>query len=265
MIRELQQFQSRNRVYLNRIGLTDIDPTIIIHDVSYNPPEITTHTVDRARYNGSRVMRQRMANSTVTITFSVREYDQVRRQDIMHRITAWAMAGGTLTTDDRPDQRLHVVCTSAPSIQSSLKWAESQEIEFSAFDQPFWEDTVPKTVTLNGTSASGQLVGAGAASDPFVEVRVKAIGAITNLTLNAGTTSISLSGISIQSGQALIINYDDTHTLHIYNENTNVSYLNKRTAASDDDLMIPVGKSSTVSYTANANATVTFSVRGLYL
>lgn len=265
MITDLQQLPSRNRVWLNRIGLADIDPSIHIHDVAYNPPNITTNTVDRARYNGSRVTRQRMGNSSVTIQFDVREYDQVLRQSIMNRITAWAMAGGVLTTDDRPGQRLHVVCTEAPTVKSSLKWAGRQSMEFSAYDQPFWEDVVPKTTILTGTIESGQLAGAGAASDPFVEVRVKATQYISSVTLNAGNTTIALNGILISPTQALVIEYDDTHTLKIYNENTGTSYLNKRSASSDDDLMIPVGKFSTVSFSANGSATVTFSVRGLYL
>lgn len=265
MIKELQQLPSRNRVWLNRIGLADIDPAIHIHDVSYGAPNITTNTVERARYNGSRVTRQRMGNSSVTVHFNVHEYDQVRRQDIMHRITAWAMAGGTLTTDDRPDQRLHVVCTSAPSVQSSLKWTARQSLEFSAFDQPFWEDVVPKTVVLTGTSANGQLSGIGSAADPFVEVRAVASGTITSLSLYAADTMFVLSGISVSSGQALVVSYDDTHTLRIFNENTGVSFLDKRSASSDDDLMIPAGKFSTVSFSSNAAATVTFSVRGLYL
>ena len=265
MVRELQKLPSRNRVWLNRQGLADIDPAVVIYDVSYEAPEITTHTVDRARYNGSRVMRQRMGSSSVTITFAVREYDPPRRQDIMHRITAWAMGGGILTTDDRPNQRLHVVCTSAPSVQSSLKWADSQEMEFSAFDQPFWEDVTPAVKSLTGTDESGQLNGVGAAADPFIEVRVEAAENVTALTLTAGDTSFAFSGISIAAGEALVIEYDETHTLRIYNEDTGVSYLDKRSASSDDDLMIKVGRFSPVSFTANGLCTAVFKARGLYL
>ena len=265
MIKQLQQLPSRTRVWLNEIGLADIDPTIHVHDVSYGAPNITTHTVDRARYHGSRVTRQRMGNSKVTISFVVHEYDIVRRQDIMNRIVAWSMGGGVLTTDDRPNQRLHVVCTSAPSVQSSLKWTARQNIEFSAFDQPFWEDIVPKTFTLTGTQESGRMVGAGAASDPFVEVRVTAGENVTSLDLVAGETTLKLRDISIATGEALVIDYDETHTLHIVNEDTGVSYLQNRTPDSDDDLMLPVGKAATVSFESNGTATVIFKVRGLYL
>ena len=175
------------------------------------------------------------------------------------------MGGGILTTDDRPNQRLHVVCTSAPSIQSSQKWADSQEMEFSAFDQPFWEDVTPAAVTLTGTDESGQLNGVGAAADPFVTARVVAGAPVTSLTLTAGDTAFRLSGISIASEEALVIDYDETHTLRISNEDTGISYLEKRSADSDDDLMIPVGKWSYVSFESDGLCTVTFKARGLYL
>lgn len=265
MVREMQELPSRNRVWLNNAGFADIDPAIHIHDVSYGAPGITTHTVERARFHGSRVTRQRMGESTVTIQFDVREYDQVRRQDVMNRICAWAMKGGILTTDDRPNQRLHVVCTSAPSVQSSLRWTARQSIEFSAFDQPFWEDVTPKTVTLTGTNQSGQLAGAGAAADPFVEARIVAGADITSITLGAGNTVFKLSGISLESGQTLLIDYDETHTLRIYNEDSGESYLDKRSPDSDDDLMLTVGRFGAVSFTSNGLATVTFKTRGLYL
>ena len=265
MIRELQTLPSRNRVWLNNIGFADIDPAIHIHDVSYGAPSITTQTVERARYHGARVASQRMGKSTVVIQFDVREYDVVRRQDIMHRIVAWGMAGGVLTTDDRPNQQLHVVCTSAPSVQSSLKWSARQIIEFSAFDQPFWEDVTPKVRSLTGTEELGQLAGAGSAADPYVEVRVEAAEDITALTLNVGATKFVLTDISIEAEEALVIYYDETHTLHIKNEDTGVSYLDKRSVASDDDLMLTVGKFGNVSFVSDGLATVVFKVRGLYL
>lgn len=265
MSRILSQTPSTTRVWLNRIGLADIDPAVYIRSVAYGAPSITTKTVERARYNGSRVTRQRMDGSTVTVSFSVIEYDPARYMDIMHRITAWAMGGGVLTTDDRPNQRLRVVCSSAPSGQGQGNMADAREIEFSAFDQPFWEDVVPKTTVLTGTSGEGQISGIGSAADPFVEVRAVASGTVTSLSLYAGSTMFAFSGISVLSGQALVVSYDETHTLKIYNENTGVSFLSKRSASSDDDLMIPAGKFSAVSFSANAGMTVTFSARGLYL
>lgn len=265
MIRELQTLPSRNRVWLNGVGLADIDPSIHIHDVSYGAPGISTQTVTHARHHGARVTRQRMDSSTVTVSIMVREYDQQERQEVMNRIAAWAMTGGVLTTDDRPGKRLHVVCTTAPSIESSLRWTQQQDIVFTAFDNPFWEDVTPKSAVLTGTSASGNLYGAGSAADPFVTARIAPSQTLTTLTLNAGDTSFYLRDLSIQPGAPLVIDYDETQTLRIYREGYTQSYLSARLATSSDDLIIPRGKFSTVSFSANTSCTVTFYVRGLYL
>lgn len=263
---ELQRIESRVRVWLNGDGLQDIDPAVIIRDVSYQSPQIATQTVAHARYNGSRVTRQRMDSSTVQITFEIHEYSPTIRQSIAERVTAWAMSGGVLTTDDRPERRLHVVCTEPPSIQSALKWTDVLSVGFTAFDNPFWEDVTPTTLLLSGSSGSGQMFGPGTAADPFVEADVKpASSTLTSVTMTAGSTSIALSSISIPSGKTLAIYYDDRQTLHIERKDTGASLISKRSAASSDDLMIPRGKFSTLSYTANVSVSVTFRARGLHL
>ena len=265
MIRELQHMPTRCRVWLNGAGLQDIDPCIHVHDINYGAPGVTTQTVEHARHHGARVTRQRMGSSMVSVVFQVREYDITTRQEILNRIAAWAMTGGVLTTDDRPGQRLHVVCTTPPSVQSSLRWTAQQTLVFTAFDNPFWEDVTPKFRTLTGTHDEGILYGAGAAADPFVTARVEATQDITALTLTVGGTHFTFSGISVEAVEALVIAYDETHTLKVYNEDTNVSYLSKRTADSHDDLMLLRGQFGNVSFSSDGSATVTFEVRGLYL
>lgn len=261
----MQELPSRNRVWLNNLGLADIDPAIHVHDIAYSSPGITTSTVEHARYHGARVSRQRMGSSGVTVQFDVREYDIAARQQIINRIAAWAMKGGILTTDDRPGQRLHVVCTTPPTISSSLRWTARLTLEFTAFDNPCWEDVTPKALTLTGTDESGNLYGAGTAADPYVTATVEAGADITQITLNAGDTTFELTGISVQAGETLEIGYDGTNTLYIRNTDTGVSYLEKRSASSHDDLMIPVGRFSEVGFSSDGMASVTYRVRGLYL
>lgn len=257
--------ESRTRVWLNSIGLQDIDPTIHIRDVAYAAPKISTGILSNAKYNGGRVTRQRLDSTEVTVNFEVHEYNTAMRQHIVQRIVAWAMPGGVLTCGDRPGQRLRVICTQPPAVTSALKWTSELSITFSAVSLPFWEDTDPTVLSLNGTSATGQLFGAGSAADPFVECTVKPVsGAITALTVTAGDTQIALSGLTVASGKAVLIGYDDDHIQYIRDENGN-GLLSRRTATSDDDLMIPAGKFSQVGYTANLSCIAEFRVRGLYL
>ena len=265
MIREIDHAESRVRVWLDGKGLQDIDPAVVVLDVAYQVPAISTQTVEHARYHGSRVTRQKMGNSTVSIGFEIHEYNTAFRQSIAERVTAWAMSGGVLTTDDKPGKRLHVVCITPPAIMSTKGWTNRLTMSFAAFDNPFWEDVSPTTLILSGASGSGNIYAPGSASDPFVEADVKPTDTLTSLTLTAGDTSFVLSGISIPSGKELSIYYDEKQTLHIERKDTKASFLSKRTATSDDDLMIERGKFSAVSYTANVNCAVTFKARGLYL
>lgn len=265
MIRDIDHAESRVRVWLDGKGLQDIDPSIVVLDVAYQVPAISTQTVEHARYHGSRVTRQKMGNNTVTVSFEIHEYSVAFRQSIMERVTAWAMSGGALTTDDKPGKRLHVVCTTPPAIMSTKGWTNRLTMSFAAFDNPFWEDVSPTTLILSGTSGSGDIYAPGSASDPFVEVDVKPTGTLTRIELYAGETTFVLSGIYIPAGKVLAIYYDDKQTLHIERQDTGVSLLSKRTAESDDDLMIERGKFSEVSYVANVNCAITFKARGLYL
>lgn len=265
MIGEIDHAESRVRVWLDGKGLQDIDPAVVVLDVAYQVPAISTQTVEHARYHGSRVTRQKMGNSTVSIGFEIHEYNTAFRQSIAERVTAWAMSGGVLTTDDKPGKRLHVVCITPPAILSTKGWTNRLTMSFAAFDNPFWEDVSPTTLILSGASGSGNIYAPGSASDPFVEADVKPTDTLTSLTLTAGDTSFVLSGISIPSGKELAIYYDEKQTLHIERKDTKASFLSKRTATSDDDLMIERGKFSAVSYTANVNCAVTFKARGLYL
>lgn len=266
MITMMQRVESRTRVYLNGVGLADIDPSIIIRDVSYQVPQIATRTVERARYHGSHVTRQRMDTSGVTVTFEIREYSPSFRQSVAERVTAWAMSGGVLTTDDRPGKRLHVVCTTPPAIESALKWTDALTLGFSAFDNPFWEDAHPSLLVLTGISNSGQMYGPGSASDPFVEVDVKpASSTMHSLTLTAGSSTMTFLDLTIPSGKTFSLYYDQSMILHAVRADTGAALLSKRSAASADDLMITRGVFSTVSYTADVSVSATFKTRGLYL
>lgn len=265
MIKQIDHAESRVRVWLDGKGLTDIDPAIVILDVSHPVPQVSTQTVEHARYHGARMMRQKLGENSVTISFEIHEYNPAMRQSINDRVTAWAMAGGALTTDDRPGKRLHVVCTTPPSITSSKGWTNRMTMTFTAFDNPFWEDTNQTMLFLSGTSDGGDLYGPGSADNPFVEAEIKPSGKLTALTINAADSSFSFTGLSIPSGKTLSIYYDERMTLHIERTDTGASMLSKRTPESDDDLIIPLGKFSRASYTANVNCSVMFKARGLYL
>lgn len=255
--------ESRTRVWLNNQGLQDISPAIVIHDVMYTPQELQNSVINHARYHGGRLVRQRVNNTEVSVRFEVHEYDIIARQEITQRVIAWAMAGGVLTVGDRPGQQLRVRCTTPPAVDSAMGWTKDLTVVFNAVDNPFWEDIVPRGLALSGASASGKLYGAGSAADPFVEAEITPSARLSSIDITAGTTRINLTGMAVPAGTKLRIGYDDTHTLYI--KAGEQSWLGARTPDSADDLLIPVGTFSNISYTASVSVDAVFSARGLYL
>ena len=173
------------------------------------------------------------------------------------------MPGGVLTTSDRPDRVLHVVCESLPTVGSAQKWTGVCSIGFVAYAVPFWEDETPRRVSITGNGSKNLFV-PGFAAPACVEATVKntGSGAISTVTLTAGDTSMSFSGISLAAGQTMTLAHDARGLLTARIGGTSV--LDKRTAASRDELELEPGKNAALSVTTNGTSSTTFEVRGRY-
>lgn len=252
---------SRYEVTLNGVALSSISADILITDVKHSTPAYRRETYSVAKRQGSRLRRNYMEKTSVTVEFSIRAYDTRERQAIRDAVAKWAKNGGLLQTNDREWQRLRCVCESFPAVTSVLRWTETLRIVFTAYTLPFWEEVAQSTLELTGTSGSGTLWIPGDVDGALVEADIKANAAITSVTLTSNGSSMTLSGLSIASGQTIKITYDDDLIQSIKVGST--SLLDKRTGA--DDLLVNSGEINTLSFAANANATVTFKARGLWL
>lgn len=256
---------TRYEAWLDKKSLSAIDPSIYIRDIAYNAPRTMITTSDIPGRNGQRVTGRSARSTSVQITIEIHEQDVARRQDVCRRIQAWAMKGGSLTTNDRRDQRLRVLCEEPPAISSALKWTQALRMTFAAYAQPFWEDETPRSVSLSGTNSDKPLYTPGIGALTRVEASVKNTSgsAINTLTLSAGGTTFDFTGLNLAANETLEIGYDENDLLTIRAGNT--SKMSCRTAASDDDLMIETGKSETVSIRAGGSVSATFRARGLYM
>lgn len=252
---------SRYEVWLNNVPLSGIDDRLAILDISYDPVAIQNKTSIPAGRNGSMVTARRQEKTAVTVTFELHIYNTQERQQVCQQVAAWAMHGGMLKTSDRPGQRLRCVCDNPPVISSALKWTDALSVSFGGYVLPYWEQDVPSRVTTNDETTL--FVAGNALQDAFVEVTVTPTVAITRLTVTAGETEITLSGINIPAEQTVKFWYDDDMFLHIDSGATGL--LSKRSAASDDDLLIPCNKRSTVAVSASGAVSATFSARGLWV
>lgn len=251
---------TRYEAALNGITLSGISNDIIIHDISYGPPQFRNSTYTSARRQGARIYRRYVEKISVSIVFEIHTYDPRKRHMICDAVRQWAKNGGILTTNDREGLRLRCICDTFPAITSALKWTEPLTMVFSAYELPFWEQIAPEVLTLTGTSGSGSLFVPGSVDDAFAEVEVTSGGALTTLALTANGRTLTLSGISVASGNKVVISYDDEQIQSIKTGTTSI--LDKRTGV--DDLLLKCGESNALSFTSNVSCTVAFKGRGLF-
>ena len=252
---------SRYKVWLNGESLEEISPLIYISDISYGgaAPAYAANRI--GKNDGQLSGADYIDGATVTVSFEAREYSTQKRQRIVNDVAAWAAKGGWLNTSDRDGQRLYVRCTQFPAVNSVRNWLDTLAVEFTAFEVPYWTAVDPVSVTVaNGGSGTLRL---GGARKTYCEAVITAGAALTSLSVTVGSTTIALTGLSVANGDTVTISYtDDHHILEIKHGTTSI--LNKRTAASSDDLVAEVGDNA-VSFTASGTASCTVKAREVYL
>ena len=256
--------RTRYMVGLDGVELSAIAPEIIVTDITHNAPVREVRASDIAGRNGKLYTRTVTSSTGVAVSFEIHTPDVRRRAALMEEVQRWAMPRGVLTTSDRPDRVLRVVCESPPTIGSAQKWTGVCSIGFVAYAVPFWEDETPRFVSITGNGSKSLFV-PGFAAPAGVEAKVTntGSGAISSVTLTAGDTSMTFAGVLMESGQTMTIANDTRGllTARIGGE----SVLDKRTPASSDELELDPGKHATLSVTTDGTASTTFDVRGRYV
>ena len=255
--------RTRYLVGLDGVELSAIAPEIIVTDITHNAPVREVRASDIAGRSGKLHTRTVTPSAGVTVAVEIHTPDVRRRALIMEDVQRWAMPGGVLTTSDRPDRVLRVVCESPPTVGSAQKWTGVCSIGFVAYAVPFWEDETPRRVSITGNGSKSLFV-PGFAAPASVEAKVTntGSGAISSVTLTAGDTSMTFAGVALGAGQTMTIAHDARGLLTSRIGGTSV--LNKRTAASSDELELEPGKNAALSVTTNGTASTTFDVRGRY-
>ena len=247
-------------VLLNDVSLLSLNDSIYITDISYQPPEYSFNVSRYAGRSGGYVVSNRKEKAVVRVSFELHIYGTQQRQNACQEIVSWAKAGGKLQTSDRVDQYLQCVCTSIPSVESALRWTDTLTLEFTAFSVPYWQGVYAAGTTITGASATGDIFVPGNA-ETRSDVEITANAAITALTVGFGSSSIALSGLTVTQGGVITFSHDQNGILSIKQGTT--SLLDKRTAASSDDLAADCGNIA-ISVTADASVTAKFSAKGVW-
>ena len=253
---------SRYEAYMDGIALSSVNPKLLILDIAHavSAESLTTDSI--INRNGLILQKSRRAKTSVSILFELRIYDIAERQQALQEVQRWA-SGKVLETNDRKGQQLYVHCDSFPVISSALKWTDELQMTFSSYEKPFWLEKTPAVLTLAaGTSGSGTLYVPGNAGKALVEVTVTpSSGTMANCTLTVAGRTITLTGVNATASNPLTIRYDDMDIQSIKVGTTSV--LDKRTGV--DDLLAECGKTTAFSFTASSSASVSFSVKGVWL
>jgi len=270
---------------------TDISNGLLILDIAHSTPEIETTETILGALDGYEVSRIYYKKRTVTISFELHIYDIAKRNKACQDINAWAANGGNLVVNDRSGQFLNVRCETFANIASARNWTDPLTLVFATDTVPFWQSSTENVKTLKGTNTSGSMAVSGNAGNAIVNISLKALAAVNNVTFMAyegggnvinnsasipvgGVTyaqmanaqiarQLHFTGLGMANGQTLSISYINGRYLNAVVGNRSV--LDCLHKDSYDSLLVPCGKTCTFKFQSSGNAEVTFRTRGLWL
>lgn len=258
-------------IYLNHSRLRDLSPKILINGITENQPTYDTTTGERPGFWGERILADDRTELTISVEIILRElYDRTLRGQLVEQIGSWMRAGGELTVSYRPDRKLQVIPRSWPVLGAVRDINQSIDIQFAAKAIPFWESMNPQRYNLDISAAGGSayvdMQPSGSAPYDLVECTITNSGtaALNTITVQAGSTWMSFTGLAIPKNKTFVIRYDETGLLRL--TGNGAEKVSCRTAASSDDLLVIPGTAGTRLRVSGTDQPVhaVFSVRGLW-
>ena len=246
---------------LNGPGLADLDSRIYVEDIS-EEVNIDQETIQRAHYGLFPLNNPGRGSIKIKVKFMIKERNRTERMTVIQKVRGWATQGW-FTMNTRPGQQLYVFCTKPPAFET-FDLTARMEIEFTAYGEAFWQDITPVQVKVTSavSSATASITPNGT-QECFLEAEIApSSGTLTSVTITVGTQTLALSGLSVTKTTPLKIYYDELHLLHIVSGST--SLLNKRSAASSDDILLVPNQSNSVGLTFSRACTYTIKARGLW-
>lgn len=237
-----------------------LDPRIYIEDIEETVKN-TAETGKRPHYGQTLVGPVGHDTIAVTVSFMIKEPNRFKRQQIITKINGWAQ-DGWLTVNTRPWQRIYVVCTQPVSTEA-FKWSADMKLVFTAYDEAYWQTTLPVIVTGSGTSDSLAINPLGTHRCGLeAEIKNTSGSAVNTLSLSVNGKTMAFEGLGLANNKTLIIGYDERH--YLFAKVDGVSKLNCRTAASADDLWLNPGVANTVQCTCQHVCSIKLIARGAY-
>ena len=263
--------QLRHRVALNDVQLDELDERILVLGVNDNAGKETLNAVSRFGGFGQRITTRHRDTLDITVSFGLRikAGDMQARSELFETVTAWAMTGGWLTVNYKPNRRIHVTCASLPSAGDLADWTSEFSITFRAYGVPYWQQVKPTQVKINSARTATRTMEIPGNAPTVLDLTFLNLSGmeIASFVFTAGGKGFTLNNLGLKANETLAIDHTAEGLLRIgiYNTSgTRRSVLGCRTAASSDDLTVKPG-SVTWSMTAQRAGRLTVSCCGRYV
>ena len=220
------------RVALGGVQLDQVHERIVIRRIDAGVPHEEIQAVSRMGGAGQRVTGQHWETLDVTV-------------------------------GHMPDRRMWVEKVILPSAGDVWDWTAEFRITFRSYGVPFWQDAYPTRVSNNSIQSGRMTIGVRGQVRTVIVVSFKNNGsaAISDFSVNAGGSTIILSGIGLAVNETLEIFHTEDGLLKITAGGRNV--FGKRTAGSADDLYVTPG-SRYVDISTSQPGKATLSCYGRY-
>lgn len=260
-------------IAINGESLSDVDDRIIVQGVNLDATKVSTSVTTAYGRPGQRITGRRRDTLDVSVSFGIRlkKNRMEERAELFEEVARWAMQaedGAWITVGHRPERRLRARLESLPAEGDMWQWTNSYTVTFRAYAVPYWQDVKKNSITRTGITTTSQQLGV-AGTDKTVldfEYTNTGSGACDTLTINTGIASFSFASLGCAAGEKLIIDHTEDGLLRIRIHNSTNGYrsaMDKRTAASSDDLWIRPG-TPTVAITAAKSGTIVMGTYGRY-
>ena len=267
------------RVALNNVQLDEVHESVIIRSVVPGVPNESISSVSRMHGTGNRITTRNWQPLETTVNFAIDlpKEDLEGRRAVYDTVTAWALQGGWLSTNEMPNRYMYVDKTVMPGGADLRDWTRDYPLTFKAYNIPFWQSELVSAtsgVTNSGMIALNVAGNMDTVMDcTFTNHSGKTINdlsiAVYRGSAAIGTppySSIVLENIGLASGGVITLTHSTDGIMRIWRTQggETVSILDKMSASSSDDSYIGTGINY-VSFYASRAGVLTASCRGRYL
>ncbi len=243
------------RVALNGAQLDEVDGSIVIRRVDTGTTSETLNAEAMMGGSGQRITGQHWDMLEVGVSFAIDipKKQLTARKAVFDQVVAWAMQKGWLTVNWMPGKRMYAEKVIIPSGGDMFEWTNEYTIVFRAYAVPFWQDDTATEAANGSITVPGNVETVCDA-----EIENGSGSTIDTLSISAGGSSMSFTGLGLADGETLIIDHGEDGLLHIriYNGAVFRSAMGKRTGGSSDDLYVMPGANAVTVTGGNGSATV---------